>query len=72
MFRLIKVTRDRRIKNDELFRMIDSSGDGKIDLKELKEVLKSFGDFQEKELFAIQKYFDIDGDGTIEEKEFYD
>jgi len=37
--------RDRQIEPDELFRLIDVSGDGVIVLAELKEVLRSFGDF---------------------------
>lgn len=44
-FRLVKVMRDRQIEPDELFRLIDVSGDGVIVLAELKEVLRSFGDF---------------------------
>lgn len=64
-FRLVKVMRDRNIEPDELFRLIDVSGDEVIVLAELKECLRSFGDFQQKELFAIREFFDIDGDGQI-------
>jgi len=63
--------RDRQIEPDELFRLIDVSGDGVIILAELKEVLRSFGDFQQKELFAIREYFDLDGDGQIQKSEFF-
>ena len=70
LFKLIKVLRDRSIAKDELFRMIDSSGDGTIDILELKQVLKSFGDFHEKELHSIKKFFDIDNNGDIDESEF--
>jgi len=63
--------RDRQIEPEELFRLIDVSGDGVIVLAELKEVLRSFGDFQQKELFAIREYFDLDGDGQIQKSEFF-
>jgi len=63
--------RDRQIEPEELFRLIDVSGDGVIVLAELKEVLRSFGDFQQKELFAIREYFDLDGDGQIQKTEFF-
>jgi Ca2+-binding EF-hand superfamily protein len=71
LFKLIKVLRDRSIANDELFRMIDSSGDNIIDIIELKAVLKTFGDFHEKELHTIKKFFDIDNNGDIDEPEFF-
>ena len=70
LFKLIKVLRERDIADDELFRMIDYSGDGAIDIMELKEVLKTFGDFHEKELHTIKKFFDIDNNGDISEPEF--
>lgn len=70
LFKLIKVLRERSIADDELFRMIDFSADGIIDIMELKEVLKSFGDFHEKELHTIKKFFDIDNNGDIDEPEF--
>jgi Ca2+-binding EF-hand superfamily protein len=70
LFKLVKVLRDRSIAHDELFRMIDASGDGIIDIIELKDVLKTFGDFHEKELHTIKKFFDIDNNGDIEEPEF--
>jgi Ca2+-binding EF-hand superfamily protein len=70
LFKLVKVLRDRSIASDELFRMIDSSGDNIIEILELKEVLKTFGDFHEKELHSIKTYFDLDNNGSIEESEF--
>ena len=37
---------------------------------ELKDCLKAHGGFTEKELYSIMKYMDIDGDGSIDKKEF--
>ena len=71
LYKLVKVLIDRNISNDELFRMIDVSNDGDISIMELKAELKKFGDFQEKELHAIRKFFDLDHNGSIDEKEFY-
>ena len=41
----MQVLRDRKIAYDELFRLIDYSGDGIISLQELSDVLGKFGDF---------------------------
>lgn len=71
LFKLVSVLRKKQIENDVLFSMADSSGDGRIDVLELKMLLKShIGEFHEKELHAIKKYFDIDNEGQIEESEF--
>ena len=72
LFKLVNILREKNIDTKRLFKMIDQSGDGKIDVLELKTVLKeSVGNFHEKELHAIKKYFDIDNDGHIEENEFF-
>jgi len=51
--------------------LIDINGDNKIVISELKEVLKSFGDFQNKEIFTIDSTFDLDNNGSITEQEFF-
>ena len=45
VFRFMKVLREREIAQDELFRLIDYTADGRIDLKELKTVLPTLGQF---------------------------
>ena len=50
--------------------MTDVSNDGSIDTLELKQVLNSLGEFQEKELHSIKTFFDIDNNGSIDEDEF--
>jgi len=70
LFRMITILRERNISADELFRMADTSGDGKIELEELKICLKGIGGCQEKELHAIRGFLDIDGNGDIDENEF--
>ena len=51
--------------------MADSSGDGNLDLMELKECLtKAVGGFTVDELFAIIAYIDENGDGDIDKAEF--
>jgi len=36
----------------------------------LKAGLKGIGNFMERELISIRKFFDLDGDGEIAEEEF--
>ena len=67
---MVTVLRERQISAEELFRMADLSGDGSIDIDELKSCLKGIGGCQEKELHAIRTYLDIDGNGDIDEDEF--
>ena len=70
LIRLIKIIRERKITDAELFSKSDKSGDGVIDLTELKECLETFEGFTEKELNSIMMYMDIDGDGSIDKIEF--
>ena len=70
LFRLVKILRERNLAFEELFKKADTSGDGLIDLLELKAFLDDFGGFQEKELHSIKNYLDIDKDGSIDKKEF--
>ena len=67
---MIKILRDKKLSAEKLFGEADSSGDGSLDLLELKECLYNIGGFSEKELGAIMNYMDIDGDGNIDRREF--
>jgi len=70
LFRMVKILRERKVTFDELFIEADTSGDGIIDLLELKVFLDNLGGFQEKELHSLKNYLDIDKDGSIEKKEW--
>ena len=63
--------RGRMMGMEELFRMIDLSNDGFIDIGEMQDVVKIFDDFKIKELNAIHVFFDIDNNGVIDQSEFY-
>jgi hypothetical protein len=41
-----------------------------IDTDEIKAVLKSIGDFRERDLHAVKRFFDLDGDGVVSLEEF--
>ena len=71
IFKLIKAMRGRMMGMEELFRMIDLSNDGFIDIGEMQDVVKIFDDFKIKELNAIHVFFDIDNNGVIDEAEFF-
>ena len=45
LFRMVKVLRERNISFDTLFKEADSSGDGQLDLNELKSFLEKIGGF---------------------------
>jgi len=53
LFRMVKVLRERKLTFDELFLEADTSGDGIIDLAELKVFLDKLGGFHKKELHSI-------------------
>ncbi|XP_006891943.1 PREDICTED: calmodulin-like protein 5 [Elephantulus edwardii] len=53
------------------FTQFDTDGDGKINLQELGQVMKSLGkEVSEEELKMIMKMVDTDGDGSISFQEF--
>ena len=62
---------DRNLSEDDLFRMIDISDDGLIQLSEMEQVLKIFDEFRIKELHSLYNFFDIDNNGVIDKSEFY-
>jgi Ca2+-binding EF-hand superfamily protein len=65
-----------------IFNEFDTDGDGHIDEKELKRLVKvipnrmkiniSGGDFKKGDVSRVMKAFDADGNGLIEQKEFVD
>ena len=70
IIRFVRILREKNTQTDKLFDQADKDGGGNIDLLELKDCLKLHGGFTEKELYSIMKYMDVDGDGTIDKKEF--
>jgi len=64
--KFITSMKSRDMNEEELFRMIDVSNDGMIQVSEMEEVIKIFDDFKIKELHAIYNFFDIDGNGVID------
>ena len=68
--KLIKVMRARNIGPQELSRLVNPSGSKLIALDDVKNCLKSFGDFQNKDLVAIQNLFNVDGDDRINKNHF--
>lgn len=61
---------EQKLTEEDLFRTIDTSGDGKISLKEMEDVVRIFSDFKQKELHAIHNFFDVDNNGSIDRKEY--
>ncbi|KAK7109679.1 calmodulin-like [Littorina saxatilis] len=58
---------------EQMFKELDSSGDGFLDRNELKTLLQKTGKkFTEKEVDAILKEADVNGDNKISFKEFVD
>lgn len=65
-----------------IFKEFDTDGDGHIDIKELKKLVKTIpnrmkikisgGGFKKADLSRLMKAFDTDGNGTIEMQEFVD
>lgn len=54
--------------------MIDTDSSGKIDLEELKSILKTHipnHKLSYNDIVQIQNAFDTNGDGVIDEKEYY-
>lgn len=65
---------------EEWFKAFDVDGNGKIDSKELKAVIKAFYEWQkiaaddkklDDDVAAILKDVDSSGDGKIDKKEFF-
>ena len=53
------------------FRLFDTTGSGKIDIKDLKRIAQELGeDIDDAELQAMVDEFDLDDDGAINEQEF--
>ena len=68
--KLVKVMRTRNIGPQQLQRLVNPKGSKLIALDEVKNCLKSFSDFQHKDLVAIQNIFNVDGDGQINKNHF--
>ena len=68
--KLVKVMRSRNIGPQELSRLVNPSGSKLIALDDVKNCLKSFGDFKNKDLVAIQNLFNVDGDDRINNNHF--
>ncbi|KAK3578505.1 hypothetical protein CHS0354_007756 [Potamilus streckersoni] len=67
------LTEEEIAEINEAFNMFDKDGDGKITTKELGEVMRSLGrDPTNAELEDMISEVDIDGNGTIDRKEFLD
>ena len=62
---------ERKVSNDEFFRMVDVNNDCILDLAEIEEVVKIFSNFSRKEIHMIHNFFDIDNNGKTEKDEFY-
>ena len=62
--------REKDISDGALFNKADSTNDGEVDLGEMKECLFKIGGFSEKEIGAIMRFIDVDGDGCIDKIEF--
>eukprot|EP00933_Yihiella_yeosuensis_P032090 TRINITY_DN25681_c0_g1_i1.p1 TRINITY_DN25681_c0_g1~~TRINITY_DN25681_c0_g1_i1.p1 ORF type:complete len:443 (-),score=73.58 TRINITY_DN25681_c0_g1_i1:86-1378(-) len=60
--------REERIK--DAFSKYDATGDGKLDVEELRYTLKLLGSFSNDEVKNVCKDLDKDGDGQISYKEF--
>lgn len=54
----------------DFFEMIDINKDGELQLSEMKDTLGMIGDFKVKEIHSIYSFFDIDGNGSIDKREF--
>ena len=55
----------------ETFHAIDNDGSGKLSTKELKDVMKSFGEkLTDAQLEEMFKNADADGDGQVDYQEF--
>lgn len=67
---MLKVMRERKLSDIELFKMVDIDGNDLLLLNELDEVVSALSDFSKKEILSIHSYFDIDADGEISKKEF--
>ena len=72
VYKLVEHLREKNITNLELFNQIDDDGGGTIDTIEMKIALKSFEIFNEKELFCIRNYFNVDPSGEIDYDQFND
>jgi Ca2+-binding EF-hand superfamily protein len=70
VYKLLEAMKDRNISEDELFRTIDTDGDGKISLKEMEDAINIFSQFGVKEKHTIHNFFDIDNNGSVEEYEY--
>lgn len=63
-----------KLTTEEAFTMTDTNKSGSIDLEELKEVLKSsipIHKLSYNDIVQILNAFDTNGDGVIDEKEYY-
>jgi len=70
-FKLIASFKTNGVDFDNAFKIIDSSGDGKVTLVELQEGFEKFGiKLNDKEAYAIFDIFDDSDDGYIELEEF--
>lgn len=67
---MLKVMRERKLSDIELFKMVDIDANDLLLLNELDEVVSALSDFSKKEILSIHSYFDIDADGEISKKEF--
>ena len=61
---------DRKITNNELFRLIDENASGQINLKEFRQAMQVFGFFDEKQIECLLNYFDRNEDHTLDRQEF--
>ena len=71
LYRMIKKIRERDLTIEKMFELADTSGDGVLDIMEMKQCLTEIGGFSGKELHAITTYLDIDKDGNIDKNEFF-
>lgn len=62
----------RTIRIKETFAKYDRSGDGSLDIEEMRTVLKSLGSFTNHEIAVVCKDLDKSGDGEIDYQEFED
>jgi len=70
VYKLLEAMKKRQISLEELFRSIDVDNDKTITLSEMEDTIKIFSSFKVKELHSIHNYFDVDNNGSIDEREY--
>lgn len=71
LFKLLSLLAERHISAQEFFNGCDADRDGVVQLEEMEEYLLSLSaDLQQKEIYAVHSFFDLNKDGLCLEKEY--